>query len=189
MEATNLAIDHNIPSSGPELFILRLKGNERFSFTSLATSIFGIWVHWSGNRSSPHYINAKKCPGCMEEQPKRWKGFLHAFCYEKKQEVFLELTPASASSLNRQVNAGRSTRGLRFTVLRTKGDNGRLVVQVEPYAPIAGEETLPLEKSPLGSLIKLWGLGGKAPDNATYRHVAPPFQERFNGVPIGTGER
>lgn len=150
------------PKEGPEIYILRLKGSEGFTFTVYSDAIFGIWVHWSGDRSAPHYTDAKRCPGCGRDEPKRWKGFLHCYCIEKKQEVFLELTPASANSLTDQLAVGELLRGQGLFVKRTKGDNGRLLIRVLNAHP--DPKSLPQALDPQVSIMSLWGIRQKAPE-------------------------
>jgi len=163
------------PKSGPEIYILRLKGRERFSFTVFSETMFGIWVHWSHDRSSPHFTDAKRCPGCQRQEPKRWKGFLHCFCIEKKQEVFLELTPASAGSLLDQLATGELLRGQGIVVERTKGDNGRVLVRVCNTHPEPSK--LPPALDPQTSLLALWGIHAGAPQGGL------EFPTHLNGVP------
>jgi hypothetical protein len=150
------------PRPGPEIYILRLKGAERFTFTVYSHAIFGVWVHWSGGKSSPHYTDADRCPGCARQEPKRWKGFVHCYCHEKKQEVFLELTPASAHSLLDQLAVGETLRGQGIFVNRTKGDNGRLLIRV--MNPCREPEKLPEAKDPQESLMRIWGIHPLAPE-------------------------
>jgi hypothetical protein len=157
----SLAIDPVPPREGPEIYILRLQGAERFTFTVYSSAIFGIWVHWSGDRSSPHYTDTKRCQGCQEEQPMRWKGFLHAYCIEKRQDVFLELTPGSARALQEQLGAGESLRGQGLFVQRTKGNNGRLLIRVLNAHPDSAK--LPPEIDPQASLMTLWGIKPQSP--------------------------
>lgn len=151
-----IAYDCQPPKAGPEIFIQRLKGGQKFTFTILSITLFGVWVHWDGKRSFPHYHPAEQCQGCMDRRQKRWKGFLHCFNYEIGQEVFLELTPFSATSLRNQLAGSDNLRGNRIQVSRTKGDNGRLVVQV--LTAIQNPEALPPEKDPKASILKLWGM-------------------------------
>jgi len=144
------------PRPGPELFIQRLKAQEEHAFTIYSEALFGINVHFVGNRSQPHYRNPDNCPGCKAKNVKRWKGFLHCWNHNLGQEVFLELTPASALSLHSQLGGVGPLRGNRISVKRTKKDNGRLVISVLTAARDAGK--LPPSKDPLESLVRLWGL-------------------------------
>jgi hypothetical protein len=143
------------PRPGPELFILRLKGGELKTITIYSRSLFGVNVHWNGAKSEPHFKEEKNCNGCLKKMPMRWKGFLHGFCHEMGQEVFLELTPASAHSLLDQLGQGTVMRGNRIQVKRTKGDKGRLIIACLTAVP--NPESLPPEKDPATSLLRLWG--------------------------------
>lgn len=150
------------PKPGPEMFFQRMKGNECHTFTIYSKSLFGINVHFVGKRSSPHYRNEKKCPGCRAKNAKRWKGFLHCFNHNLSQEVFLELTPKSAQSLLSQLGRGAAMRGNRIQVKRTEGDNGRLLVSI--LTACDKPDQLPEGKDPLGSLLKFWGIDELDPD-------------------------
>jgi hypothetical protein len=150
------------PRPGPLLFFQRMKGSECHTFTIYSKCIFGINVHFVHGRSSPHYRNEKKCPGCRAKNAKRWKGFLHAFNVNLGQEVFLELTPHSAKSLLSQLGNRVGMRGNRIQVKRTAGDNGRLLISILTAAP--NVDQLPEPKDPLESLKKFWGIDNFDPD-------------------------
>lgn len=161
----SLDITSEIPKAGPEIYILRMKANKMFTFTILSEHPYGIWVHWNGKKSEPHFKQEDRCPGCLAKRSKRWKCYLHTFCVNLSQEVFLELTPHSAKSLEGQLGAGQSYRGNRIQVQRTASDNGRLLIslltRIDPKTP------LPPQRDPLESILSLWGidpgslLGGK----------------------------
>jgi hypothetical protein len=150
------------PKPGPLLYFQRMKGQECHTFTIYSKHLFGINVHYVGRRSSPHYRNEKKCPGCRAKNAKRWKGFLHCFNINLGQEVFLELTPHSAKSLLSQLGTKGELRGNRIQVKRTDSDNGRLLISVLTAAP--NLDKLPEGKDPLPSLLKFWGIDELDPD-------------------------
>jgi len=151
------AFDDHIPKPGPEIFIKRLKGKEAITCTVLGQKIVGVWCHWNpkGNCSEPHYKDPAQCPGCVARRNKRWKGYLHCFCHEMGQDVFLEFTPHSAGSLSRQLPCNGSFRGNRFRIERSKGENGRLMVAI--LTAVQTPDSLPKEKNPQASILKLWG--------------------------------
>lgn len=151
-----IAYDDTPPREGPEIFIMRLKANEMHVFTIFSHSLAGIWTHWTGSKSEPHFKDPDKCPGCQKKKTKRWKGFLHVYCHSKAQEVFLELTPHSAQSLLNQLAGGKSMRGNRIQVKRGKGDNGRLTISI--LTATGNPETMPEPKDPRPSILKLWGM-------------------------------
>jgi len=154
-----VAFDDEIPREGPEIFVLRIKGGRMYTFSIWGTQIRGVWAHWTGLRSEPHYNDESECPGCKALKPKRWKGYLHCYCYEMRQEVFLELTPNSASALKQQLASGMSMRGSRVQIRRTKADNGRL--EVAFLARVETVDAIPPEKDPRPSILKLWGVPEK----------------------------
>jgi len=143
--------------------------------TLFSRSMFGVWVHFDqiAKRSSPHYTEETRCPGCQDQHPKRWKGFVHAFCVEKKQSVFLELTPASANALLGQLVAGETLRGKHIVVERSAGKNGRLSVRVMPYMTAPPE--MPEELDPERSLKALWGLIDKPRGGREFPRNGPGF--------------
>lgn len=151
-----VAFDDDIPLPGPEVYILRMKGNRCLTFTIWAVKIRGIWIHWRGTHSEPHYRDEEHCPGCQSKQEKRWKGFLHCYCSEMKQEVFLELTPTSAHSLRAQLAGRASMRGGVIQVRRTAAENGRLYIST--LTPVSDTSMLPPEKDPRPSILRLWGV-------------------------------
>jgi hypothetical protein len=157
-----LAVERTPPASGPEIYIYRLAAQETLTFHVFSRELFGIWVHWDryNKRSTPHYSDTGNCDGCQRELPKRWKGFLHTWCVEKKQQLFLELTPASANALKAQLATGETLRGKGIFVQRTKGKNGRLLVRVLPGQ--IDPQAMPEELDPLRSLMAIWGIHPRA---------------------------
>lgn len=150
-----VAFADEIPDEGPELFMLRIKGNQKFTMNVYGTKIRGIWYHWLNGSSEPHYEPSHACPGCKIAQNKKWKGYLHCFCVEMRQEVFLELTQAAAKSLKHQLGNISNMRGQIFQIKRTSSDNGRLFIVV--CGPHSQPENLPKEKDPRASLLALYG--------------------------------
>lgn len=150
-----IAFDDSIPARGPELFIKRLKGGESRMYTVLGTKIRGIWVHWNpaSNMSEPHHH--ENCAACKKEMAKRWKGFLHCWDDASHQEVFLELTPTSASAVQTAILGENLLRGTVMTVSRGAKANSRLNVHVQVYR--RNDKALPREKDPRLSILKLWG--------------------------------
>jgi hypothetical protein len=155
---TPLTLDvlDEIPASGPEMFIQRLKANQSFTYTIFSKDLTKINVHWAGNKSAPHYKQEDRCPGCISRQPKRFKAYLHCFCHEMGQEVFLELTAHSAKSLETQLGKGTVMRGNRIQVKRGKTDNGRLTITL--LTAVQDASILGSEKDPIASLMALWGV-------------------------------
>jgi hypothetical protein len=150
-----VVFDDDIPDDGPELFMLRIKGNQKFTMNVFGKVIRGIFYHWHNGASEPHYEPSQDCPGCKNAQNKKWKGYLHCYCVEMRQEVFLELTAASAKSLKHQLGNISNMRGQIFQIKRTTSDNGRLFISI--LGPHNAPETLPPEKDPRPSLLALYG--------------------------------
>jgi hypothetical protein len=144
------------PKSGPDLWIRRLKKKQWVIVTILCDSIWGVYVHWNGSKTEPCFEDKKKCPGHARQLPLRWKGYLHVWDHERKEECFLELTPLSAEQLLEQLGQLCGMRGSRCRVERMDGDKARLRVTLLGAGDHHGE--LPAEKSPLPTLSKLWGI-------------------------------
>jgi hypothetical protein len=156
------AFDDRIPKRGPDLFIKRMTGGEAKTFTIWGTRIRGMWVHWNpaSGKSEPHFEG--DCPACKLGHAKRWKGFLHCYCTEDRQECFLELTPTSADAVMAQMADPSALRGSVVRVSRSAAGNGRLKVQM--LTPVGDHIQLPREKDPRRSILKLWGVAEEVAD-------------------------
>lgn len=142
------------PKAGPELWIHRLSGGEELTCTVIGTKVRGVDTHWVGGRTQPHYRDEANCPGCQNQIRIDWKGYLHVFHWDKRAQIFLELTPNSFNALMAQITEDRPLRGAVLKIKRTKAKNGRLIVVVDQYSP--KRENLPQERDPMSSILKLW---------------------------------
>lgn len=155
-QAIDIAFDDDIPRTGPELFIKRLKSNESLMVTILGTKIRGLWVHWNpdGNFSEPHFVAG--CPSCEKKMAKRWKGFIHAFDRTAGGSLFMELTPRSAAQLERECQGLGGYRGRVVTFSRGAKANSRISISVQAYG--VDPKILPPEVDARRSIMKLWGI-------------------------------
>ena len=155
---SKLCYDQNVPPSGPETPIVRVKTSGEHHFRILSRSYYGLWIHWNGQRSEGCFEDRQECSGCKRGLPRRWKGYLHCLAAERNgADCFLELTPVAITSLLAQCPKGESLRGLRLNVRRTSGgEKGRLRVLV--LGDINPGKGLIEEKDPYNTLRKLWGL-------------------------------
>jgi len=151
-----IAWTDELKEDGPELFVLRMKGNKCLTFTCYARKFSGVKYHWINGGSSPHLGDEKKCPGCKAMQAIKYKYYVHCYCSEMRQEVFLELTPGACKALRDLLIHRPDWRGAVFQLKRIGADNGKLVPHI--LAPMTSPEALPAEKNPQESLLKLWGL-------------------------------
>lgn len=156
------AFDDRIPKRGPDLFIKRMAAGEAKTFTIWGTRIRGMWVHWNPgtSKSEPHFDD--QCAACKLGHAKRWKGFLHSYCSEDRQECFLEVTPTSADAIMAQIDDPSLLRGCVIRVVRSAAGNGRLKVQM--LTPVGDSIRLPKEKDPRRSILKLWGIADDVAD-------------------------
>jgi hypothetical protein len=145
------------PRPGPKIEIRRLRAGQTSTVVILSKSVWGVWTHWNGKVTEPCYEEKKKCPGCKKGLPKRWKGYLHCYDFNRRDECFVELTPISADAMACQVQAGDSLRGYRFRLQRANGDKARLSVTLLPSVEIPD---LPAEKDVQVVLCRLWELDG-----------------------------
>jgi hypothetical protein len=146
------------PRPGPELWIRRLRAGQSMTATILAASLYGLIVHWAGSKSAPCYKDKKKCDGCKRQLPQRWKGYLHAFDHDKREQCFVEVTPLTAESLASQVGTRGGYRGVRVRFERLNGDKARMRVTLLGTTDLGIE--MPKERDPYETLAKLWGLPG-----------------------------
>ncbi len=152
-----LYLDPLPPPNQVTIHLVRIRKGEQRDFVILSKSLWGVWVHWSGARSEPCHAEKSECPGCKRGHPRRWKGYLHAVTMPVMTEVFVELTPLAAESLNVQMPPETALRGYRLTLKRSQGaSNGRLTVIVNNPHPALPK--LPEPKDPYTTLAKLWGL-------------------------------
>lgn len=172
-----IAFDDEIPNEGPELYMLRLKGAKCITFTVWGERVRGCYYHWLKDHSEPHYTDAENCPGCKARCETKWKGYLHGYASELRQEVFLELTRSAAKSLMTQLDNAASIRGAVIQVKRTVSDNGRLYITI--LNPCKQPELLPPEKDPRPSLLKLWGLSQQEIDDWLNPRTDPEARFEF----------
>lgn len=154
-------LDNVPPRPGPKLPIVRVETTENQLFLCFSEEMFGVWTHWRNGRSEACHANVEECNGCQEGFPKRWKGYLHVHDFQHERHCFLELTPAGAQLLLAQVPSGKSLRGFRLQLRRTKGGKqGRLKVVL--LEPIQSSVELPMALTPLEVLDFLWKSKRKA---------------------------
>jgi hypothetical protein len=162
---------HMPPPNGPELLIIRLRAGKKLTCVILSHALWGVWTHWNGSRSEPCFSEKSHCNGCKRGLPKRWKGYLHVWDFERRRQVFVELTPTAAESINNQVGLGSVLRGYRVSLERMKGDQSRLIVHVHPMHPDV--ESLPSAKDPDATLRKLWGVDRRVASDEEQSGLAP----------------
>jgi len=145
------------PKPGPSLPIVRVTDAARHIFTVFSPAVWGVWTHWDGRRSVPCMLPVETCPFHRRQLPLRWKGYVHVFDHNERQQSYLELTPAGVQMLQTQLAPGESLRGILLNVERSKGGpKGRLIIEVKPnHAP---SSQLTEEKHPREALTSLWGL-------------------------------
>lgn len=145
------------PPAKNVLWVERLRGNERGTFTVYSQCLWGVNTHYHNGRTQPCFKNHDLCFGGHKVTNLRWKGYLHCWGYSRNRQVILQLTDAGARMLLKQVAQGAVLRGLTLEVARTSKDKGRLNVKVDHYA-LNKADRLPPEIDPLPSLWNLWGI-------------------------------
>lgn len=143
------------PKGGIEVYVYRMPAAETKTFTAWGDQIKGFDVHWLGDRTAMHFDPAEECEHCLKNLPKKWKGYLHVYCSELHQEVFLEFTARSAESFKMQVSNPEHLRGCVFQLKRGKTKNARMDVRI--LTPVAVDVVLPSGKDPRRHILKLYG--------------------------------
>lgn len=191
-----LRTQHEPPSPGPELEILRVKDSAIHPFVVLSAKIFGLWTHWDQKAlngrgaSSPCFGDEKVCDGHKRRLPERWKGYLHVHHLHTKKDGFLELTPTAAGTLKSCLVAITNYRGVRINVARSSNsEKGRLRVTV--FDSVQDMSGYPKERCPTETLSKLWKLRPDLDDDAPpslVLHCGPPSDPKpLNGNSAASG--
>jgi len=149
------SFNDNVPKGGIDIYVFRMPADRALSFTAWGDEIKGMNVHWLGDRTAMHFDPAEECEHCLTNKPKKWKGYLHVYCSELHQEVFLEFTQRTAESFKMQVANCNHIRGCVFQLKRGKSKNARMDVRI--LAPVAVTEVLPAGKDPRPFVLKLYG--------------------------------
>lgn len=151
-----LRTQHHPPQPGPRDEVRRIAGGHEAHYVILSPSFWGVWTHWHDGRTSPCTEPKDDCPGCRDNSPQRWKGYLYVWSTNEKKCLFLELTPLAAQLLQQQADPNQSLRGLSYQIGRGRGSKARLRVQRQ-YGR-APEEQLPPHKDPSTVLQTLWSM-------------------------------
>jgi hypothetical protein len=168
---------------GPELWVHRMKANEEFTCTVYGSAVKGVETHWVAGGTQPHYRDSKICPGCQAQVRIDWKGYLHVFVWQKKAQIFLELTRSSYEALMSQVVEGKPLRGSVIKVKRTKAANGRLMIAIDGHTR-RPEKDLPPEKDPRRSILRMWKIAdGPSPLQEEVLEVQADFEEVMEPPP------
>jgi hypothetical protein len=143
------------PRQGPELRVIRLKGNEVKEVVILSRKLWGVFIHFDERlrRSEPCLENTETCPGCVAKRPSKWRGYFHV-TEPGSRPFILELTPEAAREFQDSMGPVKSYRGARAVFRRTKADNGRLLVELREYH--GDVNALPTEIDPETVLRWLW---------------------------------
>jgi len=148
-------VNQDPPANARKKDVIRVVTTESRPFVCLSHSVWGQHIHWFARRSHECTRDFKTCNGCQRGWPDRFKGYLHVADWGLKWDGFLELTQTACGDLITQASPGRTLRGLRFKVSKTKGGpKGRYLVQViEGYA---SDESLIQPLDPIDTLRFLW---------------------------------
>lgn len=141
---------------GPELWVQRLGANQSFEVIAIGNEVRGVETHWMRGVTEPHYDDRAQCPGCLAQARLDWKGYLHVYNVQKREQVFMELTPGAYHHLRTQVSDIEQLRGLSFQVERKGARNQPIKFTLLHTRPL--KTNLPPEKDPMPSILKLWGI-------------------------------
>jgi len=149
------SFNDDVPKPGPEVYVLRMPADRTITFVAWGDKLRGFDVHWLGNRTAMHFEPAEECEHCLKNLPSKWKGYLHVYAVELKQEFFLEFTKITASAFQHQVANPDHLRGCTFRLKRGKSKNSRMSIII--LAPVTVETALPPEKDPRPCILRLYG--------------------------------
>src|SRR5687768_8683416 len=146
------------PETKDVLWVERLKGGVKGSFTVYSPKLWGVWTHYHKGRSKPCFLDDKLCIGGCVENNKKWYGYVHCWHLERNRQVIFQATPAGARMwLNQCVN-GCSLRGMTIEACRTNADNGRQRILVSKWKNSGFRDDLPPPLDPTKSLFNMWDL-------------------------------
>lgn len=148
------------PARGPKIKVRRLRGHESVSGIVLSDNLWGFEIHYNPaiKRSEPHFEEPHLCDGCGNKLPLKSVFYLHLLETPGAQ-LFLELSPGGARSFQDALGEMKSYRGTKIKVRRTPADNGRLIVEIDPYFDARGR--LPQSVDPIDTLRILWSWNRK----------------------------
>lgn len=148
------------PKPGPHHTVVQLDAGESIDGVILSPAIWGVGTHWN-DRAGKHGRSERctkekgECSGCNGELPCRWKGYLYVFCFSRRKCVFVELTPATAESIEMQAPAHKNLRAERIVLTRgAGGKKTRIKVELRDYRGDPAE--LPADADPEPVLETLW---------------------------------
>lgn len=143
------------PKRSDVLWIERVAGGEKQTFTVYSPTIWGVYTHWNGAATKPCYQDRSFCEGGHSEETLRWRGYLHAWSAKLNRPCFVQLTEECARRLLMQVADGATFRGLTLEVSRTSSKKGRLTANVLTWKSQQSDH-LPPALDPRKSLEHLW---------------------------------
>lgn len=145
------------PKSGPDIWVRRLKAEEKITFACCSPSIWEFWIHWAGDKSEPCLKNHKECPGHRRGLPRKWRGYIYILSHNSRRMEFLEITPYGAQQLHELCGDLTSLRGKRFAAARGKGDKARVYFSALSDWSDFTTGKLPEDLDPEKTLLKIWG--------------------------------
>ena len=148
------------PRPGPSHVVVQLDAGEAIEGVILSKCYWGVGTHWN-DRAGKHGRSERctagkgECSGCNGQLPNRWKGYLHLYCFSRRRDVFVELTPATAEAIDLQAPPDQNLRGQKIKLRRGEGGKKtRIQVSIEEFR--GDLANLPEEKDPEPILEALW---------------------------------
>ncbi len=141
----------------PLLGIESLGGDDTWNLLIISSQIAGYDVHVHGKKTHPHRNPKDQCPNCKSAMPFKWLGYVHVLDVQKDRQFFLELTQTAAERLKKTLRDLDSLRGGSVCATREARTN-RKPIQFGRLNIVRGEASLPAEKFPLETLLRLWGV-------------------------------
>lgn len=143
-----------MPTTRCRLPVLKIRGGMRCDAVCRSSQVFGMQVHWLGNRS--FVCPGSECPACVEYLGARWLGMLAVVpSLPEGQSVGTHLVELSAGSFDRMTGLQRmadckSLLGLTLEISRRHDRSG---LRVEPDFDGVPSDVVELPFSVLGDAV------------------------------------
>lgn len=118
----------------PYVSVITAKLDHPQTVALLSGTIESVHVHWVKGQWFPCLKLWKECPHCNGHKPARWKGFLCAYDFTRKERVLVELTEEAGRAMKLQAHL-TDWRGKQLTLYRSRHKKGKVSVVVKAPPP------------------------------------------------------
>lgn len=140
-------------------------------------AILGVWTHFMGGRTLA--CLQEGCPGCENNLPRRWEGYLGVLTAKDRRHLILALTPGAAIGIGDTAPDPFNLRGLVLIAERIgKRANARLRARVEELD--LSQIKLPPIPDLKAHMMHIWGLD-QAHAGQDYTGYAEAIKKQYGG--------